>query len=63
MENTEEKASIDFDVSTVPGGSCQINLNDAKGNEDFNKTRPDGGNDSFTGQFEGGKKKEIGLWN
>lgn len=58
-ENTEKKASVNFDVTTAPGGSCQIILNDAKGKEVFNKTRPEGGNDSFSGQSEEGKK---GKW-
>lgn len=58
-ENTAEKASVNFDVTTAPGGSCQIILNDANGDEVFNKTRPDGGNDTFSGQSEEGKK---GKW-
>ena len=58
-ENTEKKATVDFDVSTAPGGSCQIILNDARGKEVFNKTRPEGGNDSFSGLSEEGKK---GKW-
>ncbi|MFO8234937.1 MAG: hypothetical protein R6U04_06015 [Bacteroidales bacterium] len=58
-ENPINKASVDFDVSTAPGGSCQIVLNDAKGKEVFNKTRPEDGNDSFTGQTEEGKE---GKW-
>lgn len=58
-ENTSNKATVDFDVSTTQGGSCQIILNDAKGNEVFNKTRPQDGNDSFSGISEEGKK---GNW-
>lgn len=57
--NTEKKASVDFDVTTSPGGSCQIVLNDAKGKEVFSKTRPEDGNDSFTGLTEEG---EEGNW-
>jgi len=58
-ENTSEKATVNFDVSTTQGGSCQIILNDAKGNEVFNQTRPEGGNDTFSGISEEGKK---GNW-
>lgn len=50
---------MNFDVTTAPGGSCQIILNDANGDEVFNKTRPDGGNDTFSSQSEEGKK---GKW-
>lgn len=58
-ENTSNKATVDFDVSTSPGGTCQIILNDAKGDEVFNQTRPEGGNDSFSGLSEEGSK---GKW-
>ena len=58
-ENTKKKATINFDVTTTQGGFCQIILNDAKGKEVFNKTRPDGGNDTFSGVSEEGKK---GKW-
>ena len=58
-ENTEKKATVNFDVTTEPGGSCQIILNDAKGNEVFNQTRPEGGNDTFSGVSEEGRK---GKW-
>jgi len=58
-ENSINKASVIFDVTTAPGGSVQIILNDAKGKEVFNKTRPEGGNDSFSGISEEGKE---GKW-
>jgi hypothetical protein len=58
-ENTEKIATVNFDVSTEPGGICQIILNDAHGNEVFNQTRPEGGNDTFSGVSEEGKK---GKW-
>jgi hypothetical protein len=58
-ENTKKKATVNFDATTVPGGSCQIILNDARGNEVFNKTRPEGGNDTFSGVSEEGRK---GKW-
>lgn len=58
-ENSSNKATVNFDVTTTPGGTCQIILNDAKGDEVFNQTRPEGGNDSFSGISEEGKK---GKW-
>jgi hypothetical protein len=58
-ENTERKATVNFDVTTAPGGSCQIILKDATGKEVFNKTRPEGGADTFSGVSEEGKK---GKW-
>ena len=58
-ENTSEKATVDFDVSTTEGGSCQIILNDANGDEVFNQTRPEGGSDSFSVVSEEGKE---GNW-
>jgi hypothetical protein len=58
-ENNKNKATVNFDVTTTQGGSCQIILNDATGKEVFNKTRPDGGNDTFSGASEEGKK---GKW-
>lgn len=58
-ENTKKKATVNFDVTTTAGGSVQITLNDAKGKEVFNKTRPEGGNDTFSGLSEEGKE---GKW-
>lgn len=58
-ENTKKKATVNFDVTTAAGGSVQIILKDAKGKEVFNKTRPEGGNDSFSGISEEGK---AGKW-
>jgi hypothetical protein len=58
-ENTKKKATVNFDVTTTSGGSVQIILNDAKGKEVFNKTRPESGNDSFSGVTEEGKE---GKW-
>ena len=58
-ENNKKKATVNFDVTTTAGGSVQIILNDAKGKEVFNKTRPEGGNDSFSGLSEEGKE---GKW-
>lgn len=58
-ENTKNKATVDFDVTTDAGGFVQIILNDANGEEVFNKTRPEGSNDSFSGYTEEGKK---GKW-
>lgn len=58
-ENTEKKATVNFDVTTEAGGYCQIILNDARGNEVFNQTRPSGDNDTFSGVSEKGTK---GKW-
>lgn len=58
-ENSKNKATVNFDVTTEPGGSCQIILNDANGKEVFNQTRPKNGNDTFSGVSEEGKK---GKW-
>lgn len=58
-ENNRKKATVNFDVTTTQGGSCQIILRDARGKEVFNKTRPDGGNDTFSGTSDEGKK---GKW-
>ncbi len=57
--NSQSQASLDFDVTTSQGGSVQIILNDAKGDEVLNKTRPENGSDSFSGVSEDGKK---GTW-
>lgn len=58
-ENSSNKATVNFDVTTTPGGTCQIILNDANGDEVFNQTRPEGGNDTFSGISEEG---EEGNW-
>lgn len=58
-ENSERKATLNFDVTTAEGGSVQIIINDARGNEVLNKTRPDGNNDTFAGVSKEGKK---GTW-
>lgn len=58
-ENTKKKATVNFDVTTTAGGSVQIILNDATGKEVFNKTRPESGNDTFSGVTEEGKE---GKW-
>ncbi|MFW5793685.1 MAG: hypothetical protein ACOCWC_05325 [Bacteroidota bacterium] len=58
-ENYDNMASVIFDVTTAAGGSVQIILNDAKGEEVFNKIIPEGGNDSFSGMSEEGVE---GKW-
>lgn len=58
-ENTSDKASVNFDVTTTEGGSCQIILNDAKGDEVFNETIPVGNKDTHSGLSIEGKK---GNW-
>ncbi len=57
-ENSSNKASVNFDITTN-SGSVQMILNDAKGNEVLNETRSAGSNDSFSGVSEEGKK---GKW-
>lgn len=57
-ENSSNKASVNFDITTN-SGSVQMILNDAKGNEVLNETRSAGGNDTFSGVSEEGKK---GKW-
>lgn len=58
-ENTGTKADVDFFITSTPGGTIQIILNDAKGKEVFNQKRPEGANDSFSGLSEVG---ETGKW-
>jgi hypothetical protein len=58
-ENPQNKATVAFDVTTESGGSAQIILNDAHGNEVLNETRPKGSNDTFAGVSKEGKK---GKW-
>ena len=58
-ENAKKKATVNFDVTTKEGGSCQIILNDAKGKEVFNQKVPGNGSDSFSGLSEEGKE---GKW-
>jgi len=56
-ENNNGKANANFDVSG--SGTCQLVIFDAKGKEVLNATRPSGGEDSFSGVSEEGKK---GVW-
>lgn len=58
-DNSEEQATVNFDVTTTEGGTCQIILNDAKGDEVFNKTVPTEDDDTFSGTSTVGKK---GKW-
>jgi hypothetical protein len=57
--NPKKKASANFDVTTSGGGTVQMIIKDAKGNEVLNETRPQGGNDTFSGVSEEGKE---GMW-
>lgn len=58
-ENTSNKASLNFDI-TSPTGSVQMILNDKKGNEVLNQTLTAGsGPDSFSGVSSEGK---AGMW-
>lgn len=58
-ENKGIKADIDFFITSAPGGTIQLILNDAKGKEVFNKTLPDGANDTYSGLSEEGR---TGKW-
>lgn len=57
-KNTSKIANVNFDVTTSSGSVTMV-INDAKGNEVLRQTRPSGGNDSFSGVTEEGKK---GKW-
>lgn len=57
-ENDREVASVTFDVTTS-GGSAQIIVRDARGDEVFNQSLPNGGEDSFSGPTSVGKE---GTW-
>lgn len=56
--NAQEQASVTFDVTTA-GGSVQVIVNDARGDEVLNETRPSEDLDSFSGPTALGKK---GTW-
>lgn len=57
-ENSKTKASVNFDVTTA-GGSVQVIVNDAKGDEVLNETLPRNGEDTFSGVTAEG---EEGNW-
>lgn len=57
-DNPNEKAQLNFDVTTN-SGSVQFIIRDARGNEVLNETRSAGGNDTFSGMTSEGKK---GNW-
>lgn len=57
--NPENSADVNFDVTTSGGGTVQMVINDAKGDEVLNKTRPEGDNDTFSGVSSKGRK---GTW-
>ena len=57
-DNPNKKAELNFDITTNTG-SVQFIINDAKGNEVLNVTRSAGGNDTFSGVSDEGKK---GKW-
>lgn len=58
-ENPQKKADVRFDVTTTGSGKVQMIINDAKGDEVLNQTRPEDGNDTFSGVSIEGKK---GTW-
>ncbi len=57
-ENTKKTAQLNYDITTS-SGSVQFILLDARGDEVLNKTITAGGNDTFSGVSEPGKK---GKW-
>ncbi len=57
-ENSKKKADARFDITTNTG-SVQMIIYDARGNEVLNETRSAGGNDTFSGVSQEGKK---GMW-
>ena len=52
--NPKAIASLDFDITTSRGGSVRIILRDPDGKVVLDKTRPNGGNDSFSGVSDNG---------
>ena len=57
--NPKGRASLDFDITTTVGGSVNIVLRDHEGIVVLNKTRPSGGEDSFSGVSDKGMR---GTW-
>ena len=58
-ENNKKKAALNFDITTSGNGTVQMIINDAKGDEVLNQTRPNDENDTFAGVTQEGKK---GTW-
>lgn len=58
-ENSSKVADVRFDVTPDSGGVVQMIINDARGNEVLNETRPQGEEDTFSGLTEEGRK---GTW-
>lgn len=57
--NPQGRASLDFDITTTGGGSVKFILKDHEGEIVLEKTRPNGGNDSFSGVSDNGI---AGTW-
>ncbi|HCQ30251.1 MAG TPA: hypothetical protein DIU39_08200 [Flavobacteriales bacterium] len=57
-DNPKKRAELNYDITT-PSGSVQFIINDAKGKEVLNVTRSAGGDDTFSGVSDEGKK---GKW-
>ena len=57
--NPQTVASANFDVTTSGGGFVQMIIKDANGSEVLNATRPNSGNDTFSGVSREGKS---GTW-
>ncbi len=52
--NPQSRASLDFEITPTAGGSVRMILRDHAGEVVLDKTRPDGGNDSFSGVSDNG---------
>lgn len=57
--NPQRRASLDFDITTTGGGSIRIVFTDHEGTIVLDNTRPNGGNDSFSGVSDRGV---AGTW-
>ena len=57
--NPQKRASLDFDITTSAGGSVRIVLKDHDGEIVLDKTRPNGGNDTYSGVSDNGLS---GTW-
>jgi len=58
-ENPNKKAAVNFDITSEEGGSVQVILNDARGDEVLNETRFSNDDDTFAGVSQEGRK---GTW-
>lgn len=57
--NPKSWASLDFDITTTPGGSVRFIISDHEAKVVLDKIRPGNGEDSFSGVTDNGKS---GTW-